>query len=808
MKLIQIIGGQILSVIARNFLYNRFYTLINIGGLAAGLCCAIFILLFIKDEITFDQHHLNKVRIYRLESDFSVSGRSQQVAKTSWPFGPVFKQTFPEIEAFVRFRQVEAVAVRAGRREFYERELFYADSSVFNVFTHKFIYGTPNNALVEPGAIVLTKSMSIRYFGSIDPVGRRLELANGLKCRVTAVIEDIPCNSHMQFDGLISITSYARLIGEETFHDLETRQDWAIRIFTFILLKENSSMEGIHEKFPELYEERMVERGKNFNASYGLLSSPLTDIHLYSGLEWDLPTGDIRIIYLFAAIGIFILLIAAINYMNLATARSAGKAREVGIRKVAGATRSNLVHLFISESVILSIISLAVALTLADLMMPWFNNVSGKSMELLKGIDDPVLLIFIGIAIIVGIISGLYPAFYLSSFRPVNVLNGRIFISTHKGLARKVLMFFQFFISISLIIATIVVFQQLRHIKTADLGFSKENLMVISTTDSNAIQSYPVLREKFLQITGVEKVSSAYFVTGLTSAMDILYVQDTGQQTKELMSVNFTTHDFIDLMGIEIIQGRDFDPGNESDADKYIIINEAAADKLGWRQDPLGKEIAESANPEKPYKVIGVMKDFHYMPLHQQIGPMVYFLKEDAQSEIHVRLNGKNMAKTIKMIEHNWKLLHPDLPFTYIFLDQELESEYLHEDKLLKLMGMFTLFSIFIALLGLFGLSSFLTEQYTREIGIRKVFGANPLTIVYNLTRQYLILIILACVVAMPLCWYLMSLWLENFAYRTNIFISWFLFTGLAVIVVAEVTVIFQSMKAASRNPSETLRYE
>lgn len=567
-------------------------------------------------------------------------------------------------------------------------------------------------------------------------------------------------------------------------------------------------MEGIHENFPVFYEQRMAELGKDFNASFGLRSTPLTKIHLYSGLEWDLPTGDMRIIYLFIAIGIFILFIASINYMNLATARSAGKAREVGIRKVAGASRSSLILLFLVESVILSLISLALALTLAELMMPWFNDVSGKSIILLSGIADPVLYVSIAIAIVVGVIAGLYPAFYLSSFRPAMVLYGRIFKGRHKGLARKVLMFFQFFISIALILGTIIVFQQLKHIRTAELGFDKDNLMVISTTDSTAIQSYPVLREQLMQISTVEAVSSSYFVTGLASAMDILYVQDSGQQSKELMSVNFINHGFIDLMGIDILQGRDFDPANVSDGDKYILVNEAAIAKLGWGLNPLGQEIAESAAPDKPYKVIGVMKDFHFLPLHQEIGPMVYFLRRSAQPEIHIRLNEKNQAKTIKLIEHNWKTLFPDLPFTYIFLDQELKAEYLHEDKLFKLMGMFTLFSILIALLGLFGLSSYLTEQYTREIGIKKVFGAEPLTIIYNLSRQYLFLIILACTVAMPVCWYLMSLWLENFAYRTDIYFSWFLLTGLAVLIIAELTVIFQSMKAANRNPAETLRYE
>ncbi|MEN8225237.1 MAG: ABC transporter permease [Bacteroidota bacterium] len=808
MRLSYIIGEQVFSIIARNFIYNRFYTFINIGGLAAGLTCAIFIILFIKDEITYDQHHLKKDRIYRLESDFSVSGRYQKVARTSYPFGPVFKEMFPEIEDFVRFREIEALAARVGRREFFERNLLYADSSVFNIFTHKFIYGIPHKALREPGSIVLTRSMSERYFGKIDPCGRYLELGNGTKCRVTAVIEDVPGNSHIKFDGLISMSTYARLIGESVFHDLETRQAWAIRIFTFILLKENTSIESIHKKFPIYYEKHMAEFSQILNGTYKLMSSPLTSIHLYSGLEQDMAGGDISIIYLFAVIGIFILLIAAINYMNLSTARSAAKAREVGIRKVAGASKGRLIQLFISESVILSLISFAVALTAADLLMPWFNSISGKSIELLHGITDPILYITLLITLIVGIIAGFYPAFYLSSFKPANVIYGRMFRNNKRGIPRKVLMFFQFFISISMIIGTIIVFQQLKHIRTSDLGFNKENLLVITVTDTNALRSYPAIREKFMQLPGILNVSSSLFITGLGSAMDIMLVEDTGQYSRALIGLNYITHHFIEMMEMKIVRGRDFNPKNLTDASKHVLINETAARKLNWSTFPIGKEITVTTRPDEPYKVIGVIEDFHYAPLYEEIGPMVYFLKDKAQQEVHIRIDQINKSTTLKMIEHIWKTMYPEIPFTYIFLDQELESAYLHEDKLLKLMSLFTIFSIFIALLGLFGLSSYITEQYTREIGIRKVFGASPFSIIHQLSRQYLTLIVLACTISMPVCWYLMELWLENFAYRTDILPWWFVATAAVVIIIAEATVIVQSLKAANKNPADTLRYE
>lgn len=808
MKTAKIFFTQLFSLVDRNFRNNRFYTYANTGGLAFGLCCAIFILLYIGDEITYDSHHEKHERIYRLESDFAVGSKYSLSAQTSYPFGPVFKEMFPEIESFVRFRQADAMSVRANKNEFFEDGLFYADSTVFDIFTHHFIFGSSEGALSAPYSIVLCQSMSERYFGDEDPCGSIMYFGDGSNCMVTAVIEDIPDNSHLQFDGLISMRTHAKLIGENVFNDLETRQPWAFRLYTYLLLKENTSIASIHKKFPEYYEKHMASLSKYFDGTFRLMSSALEDIHLKSKLEGDLPSGDLQTIYLFAAIGIFILIIASINYVNLATARSAGKAKEIGIRKLCGASRRQLITLLIAESVVITLIALAIALTMADLLIPWFNQISGKSLVLVENITDPVLYLLIAIALILGLLSGIYPAIYLATFKPSNVLYNKIFKVSRKGLSRRILIIFQFSISLALITGTMIIYQQLVHLKSKDLGFNSKNLIVLSSSDTTLKKSFRSFRSELIKISGVENVSSALFITGLGSSMDIMRVEDEGNQSQQLLHLNYITDHFVDLMEMEIVAGRNFDADNPADADCYVLINQTAAIRLGWEDEPLGRKISPSDNKGEPFQVIGVIKDFHYAPLHEEIAPMVYFLKNEAQPEIFIRLGLEAHKASLNKIEMTWKNMYPHLPFTYNYFDQIISKNYRSEEKLLRLVGIFALFSIFIALLGLFSLSSYLTEQYTHVIGIRKVFGASTFAIVMQLSRQYLILLLIACIITIPTSWYLMNSWLSQFAYHISTKPQWFIMSALAVIILAELTVIYQSIKAAQRNPADSLRYE
>jgi putative ABC transport system permease protein len=455
------------------------------------------------------------------------------------------------------------------------------------------------------------------------------------------------------------------------------------------------------------------------------------------------------------------------------------------------------------------LIALVVALLAADLIMPSFNTFTEKSLSLDNSLLNPLIsFTLLGITLLVGLLAGIYPAFFLSTFKPVEVMYGRIFRGRNKGLPRKMLIAFQFFISFSLIFATLVVFLQLGHMRSAELGFEKDNLLLIPVMEENARMDYEVFRNEVIQYPGVIEVSNSMFPTGLGAAMDIMKVEDSAGFSQELIGLNFVYHHYIKLMGMQVILGRDFDESSRTDAEQAVLINETAAKKLGWQEDPIGKRLSLSADYDHFYRVTGVIRDFHYAPLHEEIGPMVYFLMEEPQQSMAIRISGYERKNTIDEIQKAWEGLFPDIPVSYVFLDHELNASYLKEDKLGKLMGTFTLISILIGLLGLFSLSSYLTEQYTREIAIRKVFGAGIFSIIYRLSRQYLMFVLTGSIIAMPFCWIFMQSWLDNFAYRIELQAWWFLLIMIVVALVAEMTVIYQSVITAVRNPSDSLRHE
>jgi len=797
-----------IKTVFRNFNHNRLYTAINITGLAIGLSCFTFILLFIIDEISFDKHHEKHKRIYRLESDITISDKNQKVAKSSFAIGPAFKKEFPEVEEFVRFRSVDNSFLQYEDKQFYEEGLYYTDSLVFSVFTHRFVYGSPDNALSKPNTIVLTESLARKYFGEENPIGKIINLGNMLNCKVTGVIEDVPKNSHLKFDGLISLESYSQVIGEKMYHDLGNIHFWAIRLFTYVLIKENSSVESIHQKFPNFHDKYIAEISKQLNGTFNLLTTRLDEIHLYSDLEWDLPTGDIRTIYIFSAIAIFILLIAAINYMNLATARSAHKAKEVGIRKVMGAYRNNLSRSLLGESVFLSFISLILSFVFIEILLPFFNELTGKSLSFELQSDPHAYLVLIVITILIGLISGSYPAFYLSSFRPVVVLKGVVNPGKKSGLLRKVLITFQFTISIVMIAGTIIVSRQLNYIHNQDLGFKKENVLVIRSTDTTFKKEIQAFKNNLLINPNIYNISTSNTIPGGGTYMDVFLIEGKEKMEEQLMSLMFIDHNFIDLMGIKIIKGRNFSKEYGTDNEQAVIINWMAAKKLGWNENALGKEIHRRSYKLQKCKVIGVTEDFNFAPLYEQIGPIVFFLEETPGDYLTIRLNPKNKEKTLAYIEAAWQKSNPNEPFKYDYLTDSLNVIYTDESKLQLIIGYFAILSIFISLLGLFGLSSFIAEQFSKNIGIRKLLGASVWSIVYLLSGDFLRLIFVAFIVAVPIAWFAMEKWLEHFAYRIDINILYFIFTGGLVLTISLLTVIIQTIKTALTNPVDVISYE
>lgn len=787
---------------------NRKLTFINLAGLAVGLSCVMLLTLYISDELSYDKHHKQYKRIYRLESDITVSDRHQQVAKSSFAIGPAFKREFPEVEEFVRFKEMDPTFFQYNDKEFNEEKVFFADSTIFSIFSYQFLEGTPEKALTEPNTVVLTYSMAKKYFGDDHPIDKMLNIGNGLNCKVTGVIEDIPANSHLDFDALISMVSYPSIIGIQMFNDLETRHFWAIRLFTYILLKEHTAIKQIYDKFPAFHDQYIEPVSRRLNGTFKLITHPLADIHLRSRLEWDLPTGNLSNIYIFSAIALFILLIAGVNYMNLATARSAQRGKEVGIRKVLGAHRNGLARQFLSESVVLVFLALIIALMIVETLLPTFNNFTGKELSLNFSESFSVYVILIGATLFIGLLSGSYPALFLSAFKPVPVLKGAIFHGRKSGMLRKILIVFQFTISITMIACTLIVLKQLDFIKSKDLGFDKEGIIIMHSTDAGFKQKFPVFRDRLIQNPEIYYVSTSLSIPGLENYMDVLLVEGEEQMEEQLMSLMDVDYDFIDLMGIEILQGRNFDRSFATDLQEAVIINQTAARKLGWGQEAPGKEIHRRSDAVQNCKVIGVVKDFHFQTLHEEIGPISFFLSSTPQDYINVKINPGRKEELLVYLEKTWKEFNPGEPFIYSFLDEVTIRAYGDDKRMFRIISLFALLSIFISLLGLLGLSSFITEQYSRDVGIRKVLGASTESIILLFTKNYLFLILISFIIATPIAWYVMDRWLQHFAYHLDIKVVWLIMTGIGVIILAGITVIVQILRTARTNPVEVLRYE
>jgi len=796
-----------LNITLRNFVKNKFYSLVNILSLALGLACVFYILLYIHDELTYDKHHEKYERIYRLESDFTISERHDQAAKTSFAIGPTFLRDFPQVEAFVRFREAGNSIIRYGDKVFYEDYIFYADSSVFDIFTHQFIHGTGNNALTEPNTIVLSETFAKKYFGDENPMGEIISIQDGLKCKVTGVVEDLPDNSHLKFNALISMISYGQIIGQDVFNDLETRQFWAIRLFTYILLKENSDISEILKKYPAFNKTYIEEISIQLNGTLDLMVHRLDQIHLHTNLIWDLPTGNPTLIYVFLMIAIFILIIASINYMNLATARSAEKAKEVGVRKVVGAYRHQLIKLFLIESVLFSIAALFVAVLLCELFLSAFNELTSKELSIDIASKWMIYIIMLLLATAVGLLSGSYPSFYLSSFLPVTVLKGRINTGRNSGRLRRGLIIFQFTISVTMIISTLIISSQMRFISKMNLGYNTEDVYYANIRDTSLLKKMESLKHDLQKIPEVVNVSSAENIMGQGVFMDVMLVETDEKMQEQLVGFYFIDHDYVDLMKIKLLQGRNFDLSNETDVEEAILINEAAVREFGWKNNPIGKRI-ERRNPVKNYKVVGVVKDFHFSSLHEEIEPMTFVLNNEPNSYLHLKIEGWDTKNSLNEVEKIWTQFNPSHPFIYHSLDEAMAELYIDEKKLLSIIGFFSVLSIFIAVLGLFSLSSFMTEQYAKEIGIRKVLGSSVANVFLMLSRKFMFLVIISNIIAWPIAYFAMQRMLNSYAYRTSIAAWMFVTAGAAAIIVALLTVCIKIIRAASANPIDSLRYE
>lgn len=802
----------------RNFSRNKFYTIINVVGLSVGLMCTILILLFVQDELSYDKYNVNHERIIRLGSDFTLGGKRDRVATSPLPFGPTFVEEFPEVEQFVRFQGSGRQQFKYEDKEFYEERIAFVDSSVFQVFSFPLLKGDPDKALTQPYTIVLNETLANKYFNGEDPIGKLLLVGENVAYTVSGVMKDLPSNSHFKYSAFYSMKTLESIRGAEYFNGHQPISFWSFSNYTFLLLKENSKSGDIQEKFPIYYEKYMKELGDQLGVTYHLIIQHLGDIHLRSQLQWDAPTGNIKYIYILSAIAIFILSIASINYMNMATARSSKRAKEVGIRKVVGAQRENIIRQFMLESVSLTIFALIIALICVELILPLFNQLVNKEL-VLSVVDTPEVILFnVILAILLGLFSGSYPALYLSSFQPIFILTGRNGKGGANGFLRRLLVISQFTISSIMISGTIIVASQFLYMNNMDLGFNKKDVLVASIRDSVFRTRMDAFKMELKTNPNIKGVTTSSSLIGFGGSKSVhLFESDEGM-SEYALNFNVVDFDYIDVMEMDLLEGRKFNREIPSDTSNAFIVNQAAVNKFNWGDHALGKKLqlgveiegVDESRDVQLGEVVGVMRDFNYQPLKDLIEPLNLIVSENPiyRRILHVKINSKNRNESISYIEKVWNEFCPNMSFGYFFLDDRMKENYESEERLTWIFSIFSLISILIASMGLFGLSSFMAEQRTKELGIRKVLGAPIGKLVYLLTSEFVRLILFANLIAVPISYWALSTWLGDFPYRISIGVWVFVATLIISLVIGLFTVAWQSFRAASADPIKAIKYE
>jgi len=787
-----------LKIAFRNLIKHKAFSVINISGLAIGMACCFLIIIFVQDELSYDRFHERADRIYRISSEENRRGVIANYPLVFSGIPPVLQNNYSEVLDYVRFDPRENVLIRSEDKEFYEGRLFYTDASVFDVFTFPLVKGDPESALREPYSLVLTQRMAEKYFSGENPMGQTLAIDNENDYKITGVLENVPRNSHIKFDFLASIATL------ET-QDPRYGKLWAWKCYTYLLLPKDYSYLDLERKLPDFIRRH---RGKKAVEAYTFYLQPLTRIHLHSHLGFEVEANsDIRYVYIFSAIAFFILLIACINFMNLSTARSANRAKEVGIRKVLGADRSRLIKQFLGESLTLSLVVLPAAVALIELFLPAFNALTGKELRIDYFGNSVVFLGLIGILLFVGILSGTYPAFFLSAFRPAAVLKGRLRAGAGCSLFRKALVVVQFSISIVLIAGTIIITNQLDFIRDKKLGFDKDHVVVMPVMRSGIGQNFETFKRELLQNPGIQSVCGSTSAPSFVPTRSV-FIPEGAEEGERLVLRNvLVDYDFIQTFGMEIKEGRDFSRDFATDKKEAFIVNEAAVRQFGW-ESPVGKKLIDLEGPTG--HVIGVVKNFHFRSKHQKIEPLIFSLLPSSRYVylISVKINPSNIRETLSFLKSQWKEFSSGWPFEYFFLDDNYDRLYKSEERLRHVFLTFTFLGIFIACLGLFGLAAFTAEQRTKEIGIRKVLGASVLNILILLCREFATWVLLANIIAWPVAYLAMNRWLQNFAYRINIGWAVFVAAALLALGIALFTVGFQAAKAALADPSDALRYE
>jgi putative ABC transport system permease protein len=813
----------------RNHVRNKFYTAINVAGLAIGIASCLVIMLFVNHEMSYDSYNKKAERIYRFNTELRFGAVHKRLALGGAQLNDMFLQAYPEIESAVRFWDWGPRYVRRpDHAERFQERVVWADSTLFNIFTIPVLEGDSRTALTEPNTVAISKKMAEKYFPEGSAVGKFLILDDNVNHRVTAVFEDLPSNSHFHYDIFRSIVELpeaknATLIGGGWMN-------------LYLLLRDEADFRQLEAKFPAFIEthvgpqladalqgEFTMEKFREQGNDWRYWLTPLRDIHLHSNLEGELEAnGDITYVYLFAAIGVFILVVACINFMNLATARSANRAREVGIRKVMGSLRVHLVRQFLMESFVLSFTSFILAVGIAWLFLPLFNNLALKDLSLPFG-DPWFYLTLMGATLFVGFLSGLYPSFFLSSFKPVNVLKGQLALGTKSGVVRSSLVVFQFVISIVLIIGTIAIQRQLDYAMNKKIGFQKDQVVIVHQAH---------LLEKHLQSFKDEALRNSFITSGTVTGflpVDNTWRNNntywpegkvpTGEDIKDMVSMQVWSvdNDYVKTLGMHIKTGRSFSSEFPSDTTESVVLNESAVEKFEMGPEPLGKKIScftgvrpdgsPDPNSVKSWTVIGVVEDFHFANMRENIAPLAMFLRS-SNGYVAFRFESKITNDVLESLETLWKKFAPGSAFEYSFLNDDYGRMYNEEKRLGKTFGIFAALAIIISCLGLFALAAFTAEQRTKEIGIRKTLGASVNSIVLLLSREYGKLVLIAFVVSTPIAWYGIHWWMQSYSYRASLSFTIYLLAGGITFTITVITIGYQCIKASMANPAQSLRSE
>ena len=803
-----------LKIAWRTLLKQQGFTFINVFGLATGLACCMLIMLYVLDELSFDRYNKKADRIYRIQSDIRFGGNDMHFAVSPDPIGPTLKKDYPQVEQFVRLHQQGTWLVkRLGEStNLREDNMTFADSTLFDVFTLPLISGDPKRALAEPNSVVISESAAKRHFGSQNPMGQSLVFNNKRTFKVSGVMYDMPKNAHFQSNFFLSMRN-----------DDYTWGQWlSNNHHTYILLKPGTDPAVFAQNFNTIISKYVGPKAmqmlgitmNQFRKSgnrVGYWLIPLTDIHLRSKQQVELaPNGDIQYVYIFSAVALFILLIACINFMNLATARSANRAKEVGVRKVMGSERQQLIVQFMTESILTTVLAMLLALVIVASALPGFNSIAAKELRINQLISPYYLPLLIILPIVVGALAGSYPALFLSSFQPITVLKGKINVSFRSVGLRSGLVVFQFMMSIVLIIGTIIVYRQISYIQTKNIGFNRDHVLTVN--DVYAIGSQAeTFRQEVLRLPGVVSGSvSGYLPTPSNRSDNAFFAEGQTDMNKGVSMQNWPVdYNYVKTMGMQLMQGRDFSRDFGSDS-AGIILNEAAVRVFGFK-NPIGKRVwrfnDDQLRERKTYTVVGVVKNFHFESLRSNIGALSMILSPNSGAA-SFRLSSADLPALIKQIGKKWQQVAPGQPFSYQFMDESFDNMYRAEQRIGTIALTFAVLAVLIACLGLFGLAAFMAEQRTKEIGIRKVLGASVTSLIGLLSRDFLRLVLVAIFIASPLAWYIMSHWLSDFAYKIDI--EWWMFAlaGLLAVGIALLTVSFQSIKAALMNPIKSLRSE